>query len=203
MKSVGLWYRDGLLPRFSGQQDFAVVDRTTNARAFLTDYKSGRKESEDAADNLQGVCTGAVMLKEYEPTLEEIDGSITEPLVSWDPVRVRYTNASLLEAKKEIIAIVDEAQWHPERRVAGHSGASIVPRAPNCREAIDYSQSLQTRSTMRDVVLEPARRGERGGPTLGTDQGSEKTLRDAREDLHGNSRGRARRVTGIRVAGAR
>jgi hypothetical protein len=131
-----LWYRQGLWPRFSGQQDFAVIDRTTNARAFLTDYKSGRKEAQESSDNLQ-LRTGAVLLKEAEPTLEEIDGSITEPLVSWDPVRVRYTNASLLEGKKEIVGIVDRAEREPTKRIAG-TWCGLCPARANCREAADY-----------------------------------------------------------------
>jgi hypothetical protein len=154
-----LWFRAGLWPRFSGQQDFAVIDRTTNARAFLTDYKSGRKEAQEAADNLQ-VRTGAVLLKEAEPTLEEIDGSITEPLVSWDPVRVRYTNASLLEAKKEILGIVDRAEREPQKRVAG-PWCGLCPARANCREALAYVESIPNPTLMRDVILELPR-GERG-----------------------------------------
>jgi hypothetical protein len=154
-----LWFRAGLWPRFSGQQDFAVIDRTTNARAFLTDYKSGRKEAQEAADNLQ-VRTGAILLKEAEPTLEEIDGSITEPLVSWDPIRVRYTNASLLEAKKEILGIVDRAERESTKRVAG-TWCGLCPARANCREALDYVESVRNPTLMKDAIMELPR-GERG-----------------------------------------
>jgi hypothetical protein len=157
-----LWFRAGLWPRFSGQQDFVSIDRTTNARAFLTDYKSGRKESQEAADNLQ-VRTGAVLLKELEPTLEEIDGSITEPLVTWDPVRVRYTNASLLEAKKEILGIVDRAEREPQKRIAG-TWCGLCPARANCREALDYVQYTQSAimELPRDEGLLVLPRGETG-----------------------------------------
>jgi hypothetical protein len=154
-----LWFRSGLWPRFSGQQDFVSIDRTTNARAFLTDYKSGRKESQEAADNLQ-VRAGAVLLKEAEPTLEEIDGSITEPMVTWNPIRVRYTNASLLEAKKEILGIVERAERESTKRVAG-SWCVHCPARANCREALAYVESVPNPTLMKDVILELPR-GERG-----------------------------------------
>jgi hypothetical protein len=66
----------------------------------------------------------------------------------------------LLEAKKEIVAIVDEADWHPERRVAG-TWCVHCPARANCREALEYAQCVPNPELMRDVVLELPR-GERG-----------------------------------------
>ena len=152
------WYRAGLFPRFSGQLDFIAIDRT-NKRAIIFDYKFGRKESEEASDNLQ-LRSYVVLLKHNEPELEEIQAAIIEPLVSWDSVRVQYTGDALRQAEQEIVAIVDEAQWHPERRVAG-TWCVHCPARANCREAIDYSQNLPNPTTMRDIVMELPR-GDRG-----------------------------------------
>src|SRR5262245_34876390 len=103
------WYRRGLIPLFSAQIDIAVIDRP-HKRALIMDYKTGRLETDEAADNLQ-LRTEAVLLKHNFPELEEIRAAIIEPWVSWDPVEVEYKGDDLRQAENQIVAIADRTTW--------------------------------------------------------------------------------------------
>ena len=132
------WYRAGEVQRFSGQPDFILMDQT-GPRGLIVNYKTGRIEAEPAADNMQ-LRTEVVLVKAAAPELEQIDAAIDEPLVDWESERVRYSGTSFRQAEEEILAIVDEATWHPERRVAGPWCVNCPARV-YCREAQDYVQS--------------------------------------------------------------
>jgi hypothetical protein len=152
-----LWFKNGLWPRFSGQPDFVAIDRT-NKRALILDFKTGRKEADESADNLQ-LRAEVVLLKHNNPDLEEIQAAIIEPLVSWDSVRVQYAGDALIQAEKEIVGIVDRAEREPQKRVAG-TWCVHCPARANCREALDYVESVPN-PLMQDVIFELPR-GERG-----------------------------------------
>jgi hypothetical protein len=152
------WYRQGLWPRFTGQPDFALIDQR-NRRAIIVNYKTGRIEAEPAADNLQ-LRTEIVLLKHAHPELEEIDGAIIEPMLTWESERVHYALASLAEAENQILAIVDRAQWERNKRFAG-SWCALCPARANCREALDYVQSVPRPDLMNSAFVELPR-GEPG-----------------------------------------
>jgi hypothetical protein len=130
-----LWFRAGLWPRFSGQPDFVAIDRT-NRRALILNFKTGRKEADESADNLQ-LRTEVVLLKHNNPELEEIQAAIVEPLVSWDSVRVQYAGEALGDAEKEILGIVDRAEREPQKRLAG-TWCQYCQARVNCPEAANY-----------------------------------------------------------------
>jgi hypothetical protein len=153
-----LWFKNGLWPRFSGQPDFVAIDRT-NRRALILDFKTGRQEADESADNLQ-LRALIVLLKFNWPYLEEIQAAIIEPLVSWDSVRVQYAGDALGAAEKEIVGIVDRAEREPTKRIAG-AWCVHCPARANCREALDYVESVPNPTLMQDVILELPR-GERG-----------------------------------------
>jgi hypothetical protein len=153
-----LWFRAGLWPRFSGQPDFVAIDRT-NRRALILNFKTGRKEADESADNLQ-LRTEVVLLKHNHPDLEEIQAAIIEPLVSWDSVRVQYAGDALIQAEKEILGIVDRAELEPTKRIAG-TWCQYCPARANCREALDYVEGVPNPTLMKDVIFELPR-GERG-----------------------------------------
>jgi PD-(D/E)XK nuclease superfamily len=152
------WYRQGVWPRFSGQPDFGVIDRK-NRRAILINYKSGRIEAEPAADNLQ-LRTEVVLLKHARPDLEEIDAAIVEPMVTWESELVHYNGNTLTEAENQILAIVDRAQWERDKRFAG-PWCTYCPARANCREALDYVQSVP-RPDLMDSAFVELPRGEKG-----------------------------------------
>lgn len=150
-----LWYRNGLIPRFSGQPDLVVIGE--NNRALVINYKTGRLEAEPAADNLQ-LRAEIVLLKHTRPALEQIDAAIVEPLVSWDSERVSYSAKNLAQAETEILAIVDEASWN-HKRTAGPWCVHCPARA-NCREALDYIQTIPNPEAGNGIIELP--RGEAG-----------------------------------------
>jgi len=151
------WYRRGLIPLFSAQLDIAVINHA-GRRALILDYKSGRLEVEEAADNLQ-LRTEVVLLKHNYPDLEEISAAIIEPWVSWDSVQVMYKSDDLRQAENQILAIVDSTIWKADKRVAGpwckHCSAKIY-----CQEAIDYVQTIPKFDAEKMVAELP--RGEAG-----------------------------------------
>lgn len=149
------WYRQGILPRFSGKPDFVSRD---DRQALVINYKTGRIEADAAADNLQ-LRSEVVLLKNAVPELEEIDAAIVEPWVTWESVRVRYTEGTLQEAEAQILAICDDALWHQNTRTAGPWCVHCPARA-HCREALDYIQTIPNPQIEKAVVELP--RGERG-----------------------------------------
>ena len=132
-----LWYRTGLIPRFSGQPDLVVIG--DEKRALIINYKTGRLEAEPAADNLQ-LRTEIVLLKHVRPELEQIDAAIVEPWVTWDSERVTYDEANMVIAEAEILKIVDEAAWNFER-TAG-PWCRHCPARCNCDESLAYIQTI-------------------------------------------------------------
>jgi hypothetical protein len=169
------YYRTGLRPRFTGQPDFLIKDPK---RALILDFKSGRLESDPAADNLQ-LRAYAVLLKYEYPELEDIEAAIIEPNVTWESSRVRYQCADLAQAENHILSIVDEAAWNL-KRTAGtwckHCLARILcPEAQNyIQTALDYSQ---VRSLIKDLP-----RGEAGSNLWAKIGLAEKLLADMRAD---------------------
>jgi hypothetical protein len=135
------WWRQGLIPRFSAQPDVVFIDRA-GKRALVQNFKTGRKESQPEADNLQ-LRTEIVCLWQNEPELERIDGAIIEPLVSWDNERVTYNLEALRQAENEILAIVDRALWNSHERNAG-VWCIYCPARANCPEARKYIESIPT-----------------------------------------------------------
>lgn len=135
------WWRQGLIPRFSAQPDVVFIDRAGH-RALVLNFKTGRKESQPEADNLQ-LRTEIVCLWQNEPELERIDGAIIEPLVSWDNERVTYNLEALRQAENEILAIVDRALWNSHERNAG-AWCIYCPARANCREALNYVKTTQS-----------------------------------------------------------
>jgi Protein of unknown function (DUF2800) len=128
-------YFAGEVEKFNGQPDFIRIN-LAGRRALIVNYKTGRIEPEPAADNLQ-LRTEVVLLKAALPELDEIEAVIDEPLVSWDPERVRYSGESFREAEDQILQIVEEAAWHPERRIAGR-WCRHCPARIYCPQARDY-----------------------------------------------------------------
>jgi PD-(D/E)XK nuclease superfamily len=133
------WYWLEDIRKFSGQIDLAFVDRASQ-RALILDYKTGRLESEEAADNYQ-LRTEVILLKAALPSLEQIDAQIIEPMVTWDNERVRYEGKAFREAEEEILSICDEASFHPKERHAGPWCANCPGRV-YCKEASDYVQKI-------------------------------------------------------------
>jgi hypothetical protein len=133
------WYRSGFLPRFSGQPDYLVIDQDAKC-AWVADYKTGRREAQEAADNLQ-LRAEVVLLKHNFPELEQISASIIEPLVSWDNVSVVYEGADLVSAEANILEIVARTEFEREHRVAGPF-CVYCPAKAHCREAFAYAQSV-------------------------------------------------------------
>jgi hypothetical protein len=173
-----LFYRTGLRPRFTGQPDFVIMNDAR--RALILDFKSGRLESDSAADNLQ-LRTYVVLLKHEYPELEQIEAAIIEPNVSWESETVRYHYDALAQAEAEILAIVDEAAWN-HKRTAGphckHCPARVYcPEAQNyVQTAIDFSQST---SLIRDLP-----RGEAGSSLWAKIGLAEKLLADMKATYH-------------------
>ena len=130
-----------MIPRFSAQPDVVFIDRA-GKRALVLNFKTGRKESQPEADNLQ-LRTEIVCLWQNEPELARIDGAIIEPLVSWDNERVTYDLEALRQAENEILAIVDRALWNSHERFAG-AWCVHCPARANCPEARRYVESIPT-----------------------------------------------------------
>jgi hypothetical protein len=146
-----LWYRNRLTPRFSGQADLTAINGN-GKRALIFDYKTGRIEAEPAADNLQ-LRAEVVLHKHKWPELEEIDGTIIEPLVTWESERVSYSGDSLGQAEQEILEIVSAAEWPKAKRYAGPWCVHCAARA-NCQECLDYVQSTPNPESMTDAIVE-------------------------------------------------
>jgi hypothetical protein len=152
------WYRAGDVARFSGQPDYILTD-IENRRGLVINYKTGRVESEPAADNLQ-LRTEVVLLKHDRPELDEIQGAIDEPNVDWQPERVSYASEAVFkEAEGEILAIVEEATWNAKTRNAGPWCVNCAARV-YCRQARDYAESALVIQYGLDVKDLP--RGEAG-----------------------------------------
>lgn len=151
------WYRRGLEPLFSAQIDYTKIDHA-NRRALILDYKTGRKECEQASDNLQ-LRSEAVLLKHCYPKLEEISAAIIEPWVSWDSIQVVYSGDSLRQAENQILQIVSNTVWEANKRVAGlwcrHCHAKAY-----CQEAINYAQTIRQMDPKQAIIELP--RGEAG-----------------------------------------
>jgi hypothetical protein len=167
-----LWYRQGVLPRFSAQADFIAINRPA-ARAFICQYKTGRLEADPAADNLQ-LRTEIVAFAQDEPEITEIDGAIVEPLVSWDSERVNYKADTLREAENQIVAIADAALWHSHERFAGAWCVNCPARA-NCPEARRYIESIPVPREGKELMELP--RGEAGTNLWLKIQAAEKILK--------------------------
>ena len=150
-----LYYRQGLTVRFSGQPDFVLID---GSRAININYKTGRKEAQAAADNLQ-LRTEVVLLKRNFPELTEITGVIDEPFVTWDPERVLYMGDDLLKANAQILAFVDRADWEKETRIPG-PWCTHCPARAYCREARLYIQTIPDPNV--GSIIEELPRGELG-----------------------------------------
>jgi hypothetical protein len=167
------WYRQGLWPRFSGQPDFIVIDRT-NQRALNVNYKTGRKEAAPAADNIQLRCEN-VLLKAAEPNLVEITGTIVEPLVSWEPERVQYDVEALQIAESQLLAIVDRAEWEPQNRIAG-DWCIYCPARSHCLEARQYVETIPSPPPAK--LLSELPKGEPGTTLWRKIQTAQKLLKD-------------------------
>jgi hypothetical protein len=168
-----LWYRQGLWPRFSGQPDFVILDRT-NQRALIVNYKTSRKEAAPAADNVQ-LRTEVVVLKHNEPALSEISGVIIEPLVTWDSERVEYDEEALQVATGQLLAIVDRAEWEPQNRIAG-DWCVYCPARANCLEARAYVETIP--SLPASKLLTELPKGETGTALWRRIQVAQKLLKD-------------------------
>jgi hypothetical protein len=151
------WYRTGFFPRFSGQPDYLAIDRR-NRRAFLVNFKTGRLEAQEAADNLQ-LRTETVLVKHNFPELEQITATIVEPLVSWQNESVIYTDGHFQTAEAQILEIVARTEFERDHRVAG-TWCVHCPAKAHCRQAIDYVQSLPALNPEKAIVELP--RGEPG-----------------------------------------
>jgi hypothetical protein len=167
-----LWYRQGVLPRFSGQADYIAIDRPAK-RAFIANYKTGRLEADPAADNLQ-LRTEIVTFAQEEPEITEIDGAIIEPLVSWESERVNYKADNLREAENQIVAIADAALWRSHERFAGAWCVNCPGRA-NCPEARRYVETIPVPREGKELVELP--RGEAGTNLWLKIQAAEKILK--------------------------
>jgi hypothetical protein len=166
------WWRQGLIPRFSAQPDLVIIDRI-GRRALVINFKTGRKESQPEADNLQ-LRTEIVCLWQNEPELEQIDGAIVEPLVSWDNERVTYNLEALRQAENEILAIVDRALWNSHERRAG-THCIYCPARANCPEARRYCETIPVPKEGKEIVELP--RGEAGTNLWLKIQAAEKILK--------------------------
>jgi hypothetical protein len=151
------WYRRGLDPVFSGQPDFVKIDHA-HARAFVINYKTGRIEADQAADNLQ-LRAEVVLLKANFPELAEISAVIVEPWVGWDSVQVRYSGDDLRQAENQILAIVDRTKWEADHRIAGPWCRHCSARAW-CQQALDYVQTIPVFKPEQAIVELP--RGQAG-----------------------------------------
>jgi hypothetical protein len=151
------WYREGVWPRFSAQPDFIAID-SANKRALVANYKTGRLESEDAADNVQ-LRAEIVALWHNFPELEEIAGTIIEPWVTWENVAVSYTHGHLRIAEIELLQIVNRTKFERERRTAG-PWCTKCPAQIHCHEAIAYVEQLPALKPEQAIYELP--RGERG-----------------------------------------
>ena len=148
-------YRQGFELRFSGQPDFIAIK---GPRAFVANFKTGRKEAEPAADNLQ-LRTEIVLLKHNRPELEETHGAIVEPLVSWDSERVGYGEEALAKAEAQILAIVDRVQWESDKRIAG-PWCQYCPARAYCAEARAYIETIPNPNA--GTIIKELPRGEAG-----------------------------------------
>lgn len=157
------WYPSRWNGRFSGQLDFAIMDFGTR-RALVINYKSGRKDAQPAADNLQ-LRAEVVLLKAAFPVLESIEGAVVEPWVRWDPVRVKYAGAALQEAAGEILAIADRALWDIEHRFAGDHCFHCPARA-HCQEARNYIANLYQLAVKQGRGLVELPLGARGSEII-------------------------------------
>lgn len=142
-----LWFRNGLIPRFSGQPDLVVINAK---KALAIDYKTGRLEADPVADNLQ-LRADVVLLKHNFPELEEIDAAIIEPLVSWESERVHYAGGALAKAEDEILAIVDGALWNHTRTAGPH--CKYCPARTYCEESLTYASSLPNPEHIKPIAL--------------------------------------------------
>jgi len=145
-KEERLYYVEQGAKLFSGQPDLCVID-FRNARAFVINYKTGRKASDDAADNLQ-LRTEVVLLKHNFRELQTIDAAIVEPRVDWNPVRVSYNADDLENAKVQILEIVNHAYLYSDTRKAG-AWCTYCPARLYCPEA----QATVTTLSHESIVL--------------------------------------------------
>jgi hypothetical protein len=137
--------------------DYVAIDLRRN-RALIIDYKTGRKESQAVADNLQ-LRTQAVLLHNARPSLQSISAAIVEPWVSWSPERVEYDSKALAKARAEIQAIVIRADFRAGERNAGPWCEHCAARA-YCAEAREYVGMLYRIGIERATVPLPV--GEKG-----------------------------------------
>jgi len=151
-----LWYPNRWIPKFSGQPDFVLVDLRSN-RALVVDYKTGRKEQQPVADNLQ-LRALAVLLKANRKNLTEISGAIIEPWVNWELEQVRYNERDLEDARGDIEHIVDESIFKAERRIAGPHCQFCAARTW-CQQARDYVDATY-KLGVKEIAELPL--GERG-----------------------------------------
>ena len=149
------WYHQGIKPLFSGQPDLVAIK---DDRALILNYKTGRLEAEESADNLQ-LRTEVVLLKKYRPTLSNIRAAIVEPFVSWESQVAEYSEKTFVQAEGEILEIVLNSHWRKDERQAG-PWCKYCPARSHCREAIQYVESLPMIKTENAVAELP--RGEPG-----------------------------------------
>lgn len=160
-----LKYRVGMELCFTGQPDFIAINRT---RAIILNYKTGRIAPEAAADNLQ-LRTEVVLLKHVRPDLEEIDAAIIEPLVEWDPERVHYAGADLVQAEWEIVQIANESAWN-DKRTAG-PWCRFCPARCNCLEALQLVETIPNPSVSKLFELPRGQPGIQLWEKIGVAQG--------------------------------
>lgn len=150
------WYRIGLWPRFSGQPDYVAIDKL-GKRALILDYKTGRIETEPAADNLQ-LRAEVVLLWHNFSYLTEISVAIIEPNITRQPDIAVYNAEDITQALGEILGIVSDVEWKKERT----AGPWCVhcPAKAHCREAISYVEMLPALKESEAIFELP--RGEKG-----------------------------------------
>jgi hypothetical protein len=129
------YYRRYLRPLFTGQIDYALIQ---GKRALIVDYKTGRREAVEAADNMQLRVLSVLLAHEFDD-LEQIDACIIEPLVSRSPVRVRYQQDDIAVAAAEIAEIVERARRESNLRIAGPwcEYCPAKTHCPECRATLD------------------------------------------------------------------
>lgn len=117
---------------FTGKPDRFFRDADSENLLDIN-YKTGRKQSITAAENLQLRTEIVLLYYLYEGSVERIGAAIIEPLVTKQPEIVVYDRKALKRAEVEILTIVDKTHW-VEKRTAG-DWCWFCPARAFCPEA--------------------------------------------------------------------
>ena len=155
------------MPIYSGKADLVVTLtkhdwKEIKAKALIIDYKTGRGITEVSSKNMQ-LRTLAVLLNETNATnastlgwrpysipnytySRKIGVAIVQPMISDEPVITWYEEDELIQAKKQIVEIVEKSWAESAPRIPGETQCKYCPAKSRCPEANAVITTVATMS---------------------------------------------------------